>query len=380
MKIIIAIDSFKGSLSSLEAGDIAAQAALDIFPAADIQRFPIADGGEGTVDALTSGLGGSIQNVVVTGPLGQKITSRYGLLPQNHTAVIEMADAAGLPLVPPAQRNPLHTTTYGLGELILEAARAGCREFIIGIGGSATNDCGLGMLSALGVQFSQADGRLCGLTGGDLETVAAIDMQRLEPVLKDCRLHIACDVKNPLYGPQGCCAIFAPQKGASPAIVQQLERGVRSFAEKSSRQFHSWDAQLPGAGAAGGLGYAFHTFLHASLQPGTSLIFKAIGLESALADADLVITGEGCIDAQTTMGKAPVGIAQLAKSQQPQARVIALCGSALPAAGQINACGIDAYFSILNAPLSLAEAMDPAMAKRNLRQTTEQVLRLLRTT
>lgn len=379
MNIVIAVDSFKGSLSSLQAGDIIVQAAQTIFPRAAIQRFPVADGGEGTVDALAKGLGGKIIAATVTGPLGEKIASRYGILPQTNRAIIEMADAAGLPLVPPEKRNPLHTTTYGLGELILQAAQAGCREFIIGIGGSATNDCGLGMLTALGARFFRADGSRAGITGGDLETIESIDVRQLAPVLQQCRFHIACDVTNPLYGPQGCSAIFAPQKGASAETVQRMDQAIRSFAQKAAVQLGYEGAQLPGAGAAGGLGYAFHAFLQASLEPGISLILKATGLEAALGQADLVITGEGRLDAQTAMGKAPIGIARLAKGERPKTKVIALCGCARPEARCLNEQGIDAYFPILPGPMSLQEAMDPGIAAQNLRQTAEQVLRLLRT-
>ena len=378
MNIIIAMDSFKGSLSSLEAGNITARAAHVVIPDAAIQVFPLADGGEGTLEALTQGLDGEIISLPVTGPLGDRISSRYGLLPRTNTAVLAMADAAGLTLVPQEKRNPLHTTTYGLGELILSAAKRGCRDFIIGLGGSATNDCGLGMLTALGVRFLQADGRPAGIMGQDLATVAQIDDSQLAPIVRQCRFRIACDVTNPLYGPQGCSAVFAPQKGASPAIVRDMDTAIQSFAEKTAQQLGHTGASLPGAGAAGGLGYAFQAFLGASLEPGTPLILDAIGIRTALSTASLVITGEGRMDGQTAMGKAPIGIAALAKALQPAACVIAFCGCALPDADAVNAHGIDAYFPILRQPMDLVAAMEPHTAAETLLRSAPQALRLLR--
>ena len=378
MNIVIAIDSFKGSLSSIDAGNITAAAIKELLGAqASTQVFPLADGGEGTVDALTARLGGKIIQTEVTGPLGNKIPSRYGIIEASELAVIEMADAAGITLVKPEQRNPLHTTTYGLGELILQAASSGCREFIIGIGGSATNDCGIGMLSALGAKFCRADGTSVPVTGAGLSEIVSIDLSGLDPILKECRFRIACDVTNPLYGPNGCSHIYGPQKGATPEIVRSMDAAIRAFSEKAEQQLGITGADVPGAGAAGGLGYAFHAFLDGTLEPGITLILDAIHIKEALPTADIVITGEGCLDEQTAMGKAPTGVAKLAKACNPKARVIAVCGCAKPEAVAVNAHGIDAYFPILHMPMKVADAIRPEIATTNLSQTITQIFRLL---
>lgn len=376
--IVIAVDSFKGSISSMEAGKIAADACRKLLPAARIDVFPLADGGEGTVDALTEGFHGRIVPTTVTGPLQKPVKSRYGLLPDSHTAVIEMADAAGLTMVPPSQRNPLNTTTYGLGELILQAIADGGRDFIIGIGGSATNDCGLGMLTALGWRFRKADGSPAGICGRDLADVAVIDGSGADPRLKSCRFRIACDVTNPLCGPEGCSAVFGPQKGATPEIVAAMDQSIRRFAELAETAQKKHGIKRPGAGAAGGLGFAFHTFLDGELVPGSQLCLEAIGVRDALKDADLLITGEGRMDRQTAMGKGPSGIATLAHQLSPGIRTVAVCGCALPDAEAVNEHGIDAYFPILHLPMRVEEAMEEKTACQNLHQTVTQLIRLLR--
>lgn len=376
--IVIAIDSFKGSLSSIQAGNIVFNATKKIFPKSNIKIFPLADGGEGTVDALTEGLHGKIISSYVTGPLGDKIQSRYGYLPQDNIAIIEMADAAGLTLVPENKHNPLFTTTYGLGELILNAIHNGCRKFIIGIGGSATNDCGLGMLSALGIKFFNKNHQPVGILGKDLEDIAFINTSTLNPLIKECSFSIACDVTNPLYGKNGCSHIYAPQKGATPDIVNQMDNTIKNFADLIERQLGLTGANLAGAGAAGGLGFAFHTFLKAQLIPGIELILNTLHLQDFLRNADLLITGEGKIDLQTSMGKAPVGIAKLAKQLNPQIKVIAICGCATNNASSVNSQGIDAYFPIIQAPISLQKAMQTDIASNNLNQTITQVLNLLK--
>lgn len=378
MRIIVAIDSFKGSLSSLKAGETAADAAREVFPDAEVEVFPLADGGEGTVDALVEGLSGEVVRLAVTGPLEKPVESCFGFLPELHTAVIEMADAAGLPLVPEDERDPRHTTTYGLGELMLAAIDRGCRDFIIGIGGSATNDCGLGMLTALGARFFDAAGKAVGRTGGDVAAVRRIDLAGLHPALKECRIHVACDVTNPLYGLLGCSHVYGPQKGATPEIVEEMDAAIRDFAGLAERELGIEGAQVPGAGAAGGLGFAFHSFLKAELKPGITLVLDALGIEKALADADILLTGEGRMDRQTAMGKAPVGVAKLAKAKSPKLKAIALCGCALPDAEAVNEEGIDAYFPILHLPMTVAEAMEEETACRNLRQTVRQALLLYR--
>ena len=380
MNIIIAIDSFKGSLSSLEAGKITADSIKEIYPQAKTRIFPLADGGEGTLDALTAGMNGRIIATEVTGPLGNMIPSRYGIIEASRLAIIEMADAAGITLVKPKKRNPLNTTTYGLGELILQAVENGCREFIIGIGGSATNDCGIGMLTALGAKFTKADGTPAPITGSGVGEISSIDISQLNPVLKECRFRIACDVTNPLYGPNGCSEIYAPQKGATPEIVKEMDAAIQAFSEKAAYQLGITGAKLPGAGAAGGLGYAFHAFLDGTLEPGIDLILDSIGIKDALVDADVVITGEGCLDEQTAMGKAPIGVTKLAKSCNPKAQVIALCGCAKPEATAVNAHGIDAYFPILHMPMNFSQAIKHEIAERNLSQTVSQIFRLMRST
>ena len=377
MKIVIAIDSFKGSLSSIDAGEITASAIRDVCKNIDVKVFPLADGGEGTVDALTKGLNGKIISTEVTGPLGTKIKSRYGIIPATKTAVIEMADAAGITLVPAEKRNPLNTTTYGLGELILQAANDGCREFIIGIGGSATNDCGLGMLKALGVKFLDAQGNTVGIYGGDLKDVATVDISNFNQNLRECKFRIACDVTNPLYGEKGCSAVYGPQKGATPEIVRAMDGYIKNFAATVERQLNLIGADMPGAGAAGGLGYAFHAFLNGRLEPGINLVLDAIKISDALATADLVITGEGRLDFQTAMGKAPVGVAKLAKKINPNVKVIAVCGAATPEAVEVNSHGIDAYFPILHAVTTLEDILKFETAKLNLYQTVTQIFRLI---
>lgn len=376
--IVIAIDSFKGSLSSIQAGNIVFNATKKIFPQSNIKIFPLADGGEGTVDALTEGLHGKIISSYVTGPLGDKIQSRYGYLAQDNIAIIEMADTAGLTLVPENKRNPLFTTTYGLGELILDAIHNGCRKFIIGIGGSATNDCGLGMLSALGIKFFNKNHQAVGILGKDLQDIAFIDTSTLNPFIKECSFSIACDVTNPLYGKNGCSHIYAPQKGATPDIVNQMDNNIKNFADLIKKQLGLTGANLAGAGAAGGLGFAFHTFLKAQLIPGIELILNTLHIQEFLKNADLLITGEGKIDLQTSMGKAPVGIAKLAKQLNPQIKVIAICGCATNSASSVNSQGIDAYFPIIQAPISLQKAMQTDIASNNLNQTITQVLNLLK--
>ena len=376
MKVAVAIDSFKGSLSSIDAGKITASAIRDVDKNIDVKIFPLADGGEGTVDALTSGLDGKIISTEITGPLGNKIKSRYGIV--KTTAIIETADAAGITLVPSDKRNPLYTTTYGLGELILKAIDDGCREFIIGIGGSATNDCGLGMLTALGVKFFKADGSTCGIFGGDLKDVASVDVSGINENLRECKFRIACDVTNPLYGENGCSAVYAPQKGATPEIVAAMDGYIKNFASIVESQLGLTGADLPGAGAAGGLGYAFKTFLNGKLERGTDLILDAVKISDALKTADVVITGEGRLDFQTAMGKAPIGVAQLAKKNNPDVTVIAVCGAATTEAVEVNKHGIDAYFPIIQAPMTVEEAMETSTAQKNLYQTVTQIFNILK--
>lgn len=378
MKAVIAIDSFKGSLSSQEAGQAAAAGIKRVFPDAVTQVCPLADGGEGTVETLISGMGGTIRRLSVTGPLGEKVTGRYGVLEDGVTAVMEMADAAGITMVLPEQRNPLYTTTYGVGETIRDAVKEGCRKFIIGIGGSATNDGGVGMLQALGFEFLDGAGKPVAFGAQGLEKLVCIGTGHAMEELADCEFHIACDVKNALCGPEGCSAVFGPQKGADDAMIRQMDAWLADYAALAAAAFEgeAVDPDHPGSGAAGGLGFAFRTFLHGSLEPGVELILRETKLEEKLQDADVVVTGEGRLDGQTVMGKAPVGVAALAKKYGK--KVVAFSGCVTEDARACNAHGIDAFFPIVRGAVSLEEAMDRENAARNMTDTAEQVFRLMR--
>lgn len=376
MKVVIAIDSFKGSLSSMQAGKATKEGVLSIYPQADVIVKPLADGGEGTVYALADGMNGELKTAKVTGPLGDTVKAHYALLPQSGTAILEMAQAAGLPMVPYSLRDPRLTTTYGVGELIKNAIENGYRKFIIGIGGSATNDAGIGMLQALGFEFFDAAGLPVAGIGASLAHIKTISSKSVLKELSDCTFNIACDVNNPLFGTNGAAHIYGPQKGATPEIVAELDAGLKNFAEVVHRSMGKDPANLPGAGAAGGLGYAFIAFLNSKLASGIHLILEEIALEELMRDADLVITGEGRLDAQTAMGKAPIGVAKLAKKHG--AKVVALAGCTTDDAVQCNYEGIDAYFSIANAAMTLQEAMDTETAYRNVRQTTAQIFRLIK--
>ncbi|MGN0414130.1 MAG: glycerate kinase [Agathobacter sp.] len=376
MKIVIAIDSMKGSLTSIEAGNAAAAGIRRVDEQARISVYPLADGGEGTVEALTTGLHGSLQQIPVTGPLGQPVTASYGILDRDgeKTAVMEMASAAGITLVPADKRNPLYTTTYGVGEMIKDAISKGCRSFIIGIGGSATNDGGIGMLSALGYEFLDSQGNPVPLGARGLQSLTSISDAHVLPDLLDCHFQIACDVTNVLCGENGCSAVFGPQKGATDSMIVQMDQWLSNYAILSIRIRPNADPLYPGTGAAGGLGFAFRTFTNGELVSGIQIILKETGLEAAIRDADLVITGEGCLDGQTAMGKAPIGVAHLAKKYHKT--VIAVAGSVSKDAGLCNDEGIDAFFPILRRIATLEEAMQPETAKQNLSDTVEQIFRL----
>ena len=386
MKVAIAIDSFKGSLSSVAAGNAAAEGVRRVFPDAVCEVRPLADGGEGTVDALVAGLGGELKSVTVTGPAGKPTVAKYGLLPEG-VAVMEMAQAAGLTLVSETERNPLDTTTYGVGEMILDAIRQGAKTFVIGIGGSATNDGGAGMLQALGFRLLDAVGNDIPRGGAGLAKIAKIDSSDLKFQISGFRFRIACDVTNPLCGPNGASAVFGPQKGATPEMVATLDAALANFARVASNASRSSDSsgagipsdtnESPGAGAAGGLGFAFKAFLGAELVPGVDLILGETRLEDFVKDADIVITGEGRLDGQTVMGKAPIGVARLAKKHGK--RVLAFSGILGDGVEAVNAAGIDAYFPILRKLVTLEEALDVKNAAANLSATVEQAFRLLKT-
>ena len=377
MHVIVAIDSLKGSLSSLQAGAAAKAGILRAIPDAIVSVKPVADGGEGTVTALVSGLSGESVTIPVTGPLGETVEATYGILP-DHTAVIEMAEAAGLPLVPAEKRNPMNTTTYGVGEMILHALDEGCRSFIIGIGGSATNDGGTGMLRALGCRFRKADGSEIALCAQELSELATIETEALDPRLEESHFSIACDVTNPLCGPSGASYIFAPQKGADPATVQKLDAVLAHLADMTAVTLGTDLRDQPGAGAAGGLGFAFASYLNGTLRPGVDIVLDAVLPESELRAADIVVTGEGRFDGQTAMGKAPVGIARRAKACG--CKVIVLAGSVEHSgarATQQNPPLIDAVFPILPGAMTLEEAMQEDVAYENMEYTAEQVFRVV---
>ena len=374
MKIVIAIDSLKGSLSSMEAGHAIEQGIRNDLPETKVLVKPLADGGEGTTEALVEGLGGDMVQVQVHGPLETPVNAAYGVIRESNTAIMEMAAAAGIILVGKDKR-PLDATTYGVGEMIRDAITRGCREFIIGIGGSATNDGGIGMLTALGYEFLDAEGKPAGIGAGALYKVAKICDDKVMPELKDCHFRIACDVTNPLCGENGSTYIYGPQKGVTVELRDELDHAMGAYAQVVKAYNGTDYAKTPGAGAAGGLGFAFLSFLSGELLPGIELVLNAVEMDKAMEGADLVFTGEGRLDYQTAMGKAPVGIAKMAKKHG--AKVIALAGAVIEGAQECNEQGIDAYFPILRQVVTLDEAMDPATARKNMVETTEQVMRLV---
>lgn len=376
MKITVAIDSFKGSLSSVEAGNAVKRAAERVFSDCEVIVRPLADGGEGTVEALYSGLGGEMISIAVTGPHGRPVDAEYFILPDGQTAVIEMASAAGITLVSGEERNPLNTTTFGVGEMIKDAISRGCRRFIVGIGGSATNDGGIGMLSALGFEFLDKNGNDIEVFGRGLEKLAVIKTDNTLKGLCDCSFRVACDVKNVLCGENGCSAVYGPQKGATPEIVRDMDKWLKNYAEIAKGVSDRADENYEGVGAAGGLGFAFLTFLNAELKSGIEIILGETKLEEYIKDADLVVTGEGRLDSQTVMGKAPIGVARLAKKYGK--KVIAFSGCVTDDAEIINLHGIDAYFPILRGVVTLEEALEKENAKKNLEATAYQVLRLFK--
>ena len=375
MNIVVAIDSFKGSLSSTEAGNIVKNAALKLEPSYNVIVRPLADGGEGTVEALSSGVKGELIELEVTGPLFEKVTAKYFIMAENNTAVIEMASAAGLTLIEENKRNPLNTTTFGVGELILDAIEKGCRRFIIGIGGSATNDGGIGMLGALGYEFLDEKGESITLNGGGLKEIKTIVTHNVNPILKDCVFRVACDVTNPLCGELGCSKVFAPQKGADTEAVEKMDLWLKNYSSVVEKALKNAYSNYPGAGAAGGLGFAFKSFLNAQLDSGVKIILEETKLEEFIENADLVVTGEGRLDYQTAMGKAPIGVAELSKKHNK--KVIAFAGSVTDDATICNEKGIDAYFSIMQGVSTLDEALDKNNAEKNLFNTAYQVFRLL---
>ena len=418
MKILIAIDSFKGSLSSKEAGEAIKTGILRVVPDAEVLISPLADGGEGTVETLVEALGGSLETVRVKGPLFQEVEAHYGILsesekfqaetesnphretlPKNHSkecseahsdtpsetdsqyspkdgklAVMEMSQASGITLVSPEERNPLKTGSYGVGEMILDAYHKGCRRFLIGIGGSATNDGGIGMLSALGFRFTKENGEEISPCGEGLKDLARIENTFVSKDLLQCSFQIACDVENPLYGENGASLVYGFQKGGNKELLSQMDLWMKRYSELVKEYNPAANPEVPGSGAAGGLGFAFRSFLQGELKSGVSLILEETNLSEKMQGADLVITGEGRLDEQSAMGKAPIGVAKLAKTQGIP--VIAFAGAVTEGAKACNQAGIDAYFPILREITTLEDAMNKENARRNLEDTVEQVIRL----
>lgn len=374
MKIVIAPDSFKESLSAIEVAACIEEGFREVLHDAEYVIVPIADGGEGTVAALLAATHGNLVEVLVTGPLGDPVKAAYGITGDGVTAVIEMAAASGLELVAKADRNPWRTTSFGTGELIRHALDAGLRKFIIGIGGSATNDAGVGMLQALGARFLDGKGRDIGPGGGALASLARIECDNLDPRLKSCQVLVACDVNNPLTGPRGASYVFGPQKGASPEMVAELDANLSLFASLVHRDLNKQIEEIPGAGAAGGMGAALLAFLDAESRPGIEIVIDAVRLQEAMTGADLVITGEGRLDGQSVHGKAPVGVARIAQRQGIP--VIAFAGSLGEGAEQIKEYGVSALFSVVKGPCELSEALDAAAD--NLRDLSKNVAAVIK--
>ena len=383
MKILIAIDSFKGSLSSKEAGEAIKSGILRIIPNAEVLISPLADGGEGTVETLVEALGGSLETVRVKGPLFQEVEAHYGILSDSQyspiegkLAVMEMSQASGITLVAPKERSPLKTSSYGVGEMILDAYHKGCRRFLIGIGGSATNDGGIGMLSALGFRFTKENGEEISPIGEGLKDLTRIENTSVPEGLLQCSFQIACDVENPLYGENGASLIYGFQKGGNKEMLSQMDLWMKHYSELVKEYNPAANPEAPGSGAAGGLGFAFRSFLQGELKSGVSLILEETNLSEKMQGADLVITGEGRLDEQSAMGKAPIGVAKLAKAQEIP--VLAFAGAVTVGAKACNQAGIDAYFPILREITTLEDAMNKETAKQNLAETVEQVMQLYR--
>lgn len=375
MKIVIAIDSFKGSLSSLQAGNAVKDAIYRINGSTEILVKPLADGGEGTVEAFAETSNAEVVEIEVNGPLMKPVTAKYCILNNTNTAVIEMASASGITLISNNERNPLEATTYGVGEIIKDAIKKGCRRFVIGIGGSATNDGGTGMLTALGYEFLDKNDNPISLGAKGLKHLHKIKTDNAMPELKACTFNIACDVTNPLCGENGCSAVFGPQKGATPEMINDMDSWLEEYSKIAKTISSKADKDYAGAGAAGGLGFAFLVFTNATLKSGIEIVLEEINMEYDIKSADLVVTGEGRLDAQTVMGKAPIGVAKLAKKYGK--KVIAFSGCVTDDAEVCNEHGIDAFFPAVRSVTTLEEALDTNNAYKNLTATAYQVFRLL---
>ncbi|MEB8288572.1 glycerate kinase [Klebsiella michiganensis] len=374
MKIVIAPDSYKESLSALDVATAIEQGFREIYADAEYVKLPVADGGEGTVEAMVAATQGYRIAVTVTGPLGEPVEAFYGLSGDRQCAFIEMAAASGLESVPPARRNPLLTTSWGTGELIRHALDAGVTQIIIGIGGSATNDGGAGMVQALGAKLLTKDNQQIAAGGRALESLARIDVSELDKRLAGCRIDVACDVTNPLTGPQGATAVFGPQKGATAEMIPCLDSALAHFADIIHRDLELDVLHLEGGGAAGGMGAGLYAFCGAKLRPGIEIVTDALHLADIVADADLVITGEGRIDSQTIHGKVPVGVARVAKRYNLP--VIGIAGSLTADVGVVHQHGLDAVFSVIYSVCTLEQALENAA--ENVRMTARNVAAVLK--
>lgn len=373
MKILIAPDSFKGNLTAMEVATNIEQGIKKGLPQAETVKLPMADGGEGTVRSLVDASGGKIISQKVTGPLGNKVEAFFGLLQEKKTAVIEMATASGLPLVPEAKMDPSRTTTYGTGELIAAALEYDIEKLIIGIGGSATNDAGVGMAQALGVKFLDSTGEEIGFGGGELKNIETIETSELDSRLKNIQIEVACDVDNPLYGPEGAAHVYAPQKGAGEEMVKALDKNLRYFAERVRNQLGIDLQSIPGSGAAGGLGAGLVAFLGAKIRSGIDIVLEVNKLEEKLSDVDVVITGEGKMDGQTVQGKTPIGVAR--KAKEFDLPVIAIAGEIGDQVEKVTEHEIDCIFTAVHRAVLLEEAME--FAPEWLQFSGEQIARLL---
>lgn len=373
-KIVVASDSFKGSVSSEEVARSVGVGVRKVLPECEVIEIPVADGGEGTIEALVSAMNGRLVACRVHDPLMRPVEAKYGILEDGRTAVVEMALASGLTLVSAEERNPMLTTTFGTGELIRDALQRGCRQFLVGIGGSATNDAGTGMLQALGFRFLDAEGAELGRGGRILEKIRSVDAAAVLPELRNAFFTIACDVNNPFSGMQGAAFVYARQKGADDGMIGELDRGLKSFAAVIQATLQKEIDTIPGAGAAGGLGGGFIAFLQAELKPGIQMVLDTLHFDERIRNADLIITGEGKMDRQTGMGKTPAGVLEAAKRQQIP--VVAI-GGTIEDTEALNELGFLSVLSIQPGPVSLDQAMDRNFALRNIQRTVEQLLRLM---
>jgi len=372
MKILVAPDSFKSSLFASQVAVAMEEGIRAVLPQVQVTRLPLSDGGEGLVDALVSASGGEFVTEEVTDPLGRPVSSYWGLMGDKKTAVIEMAAASGLPLLDENERNPMVTTTYGTGQLIKAALDRGCRKLIIGIGGSATNDGGGGMAQALGASLVDEEGRELPFGGGYLHKLRKIDLSGMDSRLKNTRIRVACDVNNPLTGSRGASSVYGPQKGATPDMVEKLDRALKYYAQVIYRDLGIDVENVPGSGAAGGLGAGLMAFLNGELTPGIELVMEAVGLEKELKNCSLILTGEGELDAQSIYGKVPVGVARAAKKENVP--VVVLAGSVAEDLGIMHREGITACFSIINKPMTLEDAMEKTADL--VKTAAEEVIRL----